>query len=161
MILVTVGTSNFPFARMNALVALLSERRKGTEPIIFQYGALAPQYYHPPVKLFPFMPQEQLIHYMKHARVIICHGGPATIYQSLSCGKIPWVFPREMRFGEHLTDHQVEFGLFMAKQHLINLITEDTPLRAITKGSPKTTPFWRYNSQLTAFLDSLTQGKSL
>jgi len=155
MILVTVGSNSFPFARMNALVGRLSQRRKRRETIIFQYGSLAPQYYHPPVELFSFMPQETLLRYMKNARVIICHGGPATIYQSLSFGKIPWVFPREARFGEHLTDHQVEFSKFMAKRHLVNIITDATPLAAIEKGSPSTTPLRRHNHQIITFLDSL------
>ena len=102
MILVTVGSTRFPFARMNALVGRLSAQNKTREKIIFQYGSLAPQYYHPPVELYPFIPQDKLLGYMKLARVIICHGGPGTIYQSLSFGKIPWVFPRseERRVGK-------------------------------------------------------------
>lgn len=155
MILVTVGSTQFPFARMNALIGRLSAHHKRNEKIIFQYGSLAPQYYHPPIDLYPFIIQDKLLHYMKDARVIICHGGPGTIYQSLSFGKIPWVFPREKRFGEHLTDHQVDFCRFMAKRKLVHIVTDDTPLAAIEKGSPATTPLRRHNHQLIAYLDSL------
>lgn len=155
MILVTVGSTQFPFARMNALVGRLSAHHKKHEQIVFQYGSLAPQYYHPPVTLYPFIAQDKLLHYMKQARIIICHGGPGSIYQSLSFGKIPWVFPRQLQYGEHLTDHQVDFCRFMAKRKLVNIVAIDTPLSAIEKGSPATTPFHRRNHQIIAYLDSL------
>jgi UDP-N-acetylglucosamine transferase subunit ALG13 len=157
MILVTVGTSTFPFARMNALVGRLSEHRKRHEPIVFQYGVLVPQYYYPPIELFPFMPQEGLLAFMKKARVVICHGGPATIYQSLSFGNIPWVLPRQQKFGEHLTDHQVEFSVFMQRRRLIRIVSDDTPLGTITRGSTKTPPLRHQNTKLISFLDSIVQ----
>lgn len=155
MILVTVGSTRFPFARMNALVARLSEKNKKREQIVFQYGALAPQYYHPPITLFPYINQNELLRYMKKARLVISHGGPGTIYQALSFGKIPWVFPRKARFGEHLTDHQVDFCLFMAKRHLVHIISDNTPIPVITKGSPKTKPLRRHNHELVSYLHSL------
>ena len=155
MILVTVGSTQFPFARMNALIGRLSAHHNHHETIVFQYGRLAPQYYHPPVELYPFVPQDTLLRYMKNARIIICHGGPGTIYQSLSFGKIPWVFPRRAKFGEHLTDHQVEFCDFMANRKLVNIVSDNTPLSALEKGSPTRTPFHRHNHRLIAYLDSL------
>lgn len=155
MILITVGSSHFPFARMNALVGRLSAKNNKREEIIFQYGALAPQYYHPPITLYPFISQETLLLYMKRARIIISHGGPATIYQSLSFGKTPFVFPRQQTFGEHLTDHQVAFSSFMATRGLIRIITDETPIAVLQKGSPKAPPLRHRNTKLINFLESL------
>jgi UDP-N-acetylglucosamine transferase subunit ALG13 len=155
MILISVGSTQFPFARMNALAGRLSEQNTRKEKIIFQYGALSPQYYYPPISLHAFIMQDKLLEYMKAARVIICHGGPGTIYQSLSFGKIPWVFPRKQRFGEHLTDHQVEFCAFMAKRNLVKIISDNTPITSIIKGSPMTTPVQRHNQSLVRYLDTL------
>jgi len=159
MILVTVGSTQFPFARMNALVGRLSARNKNHELIIFQYGNLAPQYYYPPIELYPYIPQEKLLQYMKQAQSIICHGGPGTIYQALSFGKIPWVLPRQRRYGEHLTDHQVDFSNFMSRRKLVNIISDTTPLKTIEKGSPLTIPPRRDNHRLIGYLNSLMSNR--
>ena len=157
MILVTVGSTQFPFARMNALVGRLSAQRRRHERIIFQYGSLAPQYYHPPITLSPFIPQDKLLGFMQKARVVICHGGPGTIYQALSFGKIPWVLPRQQRFGEHLTDHQVDFSRFMAERRLVRIITDATPLSAITGRARETAPVHRQNATLVRYLETITR----
>lgn len=152
MILITVGSTQFPFARMNALVARLSHENARLEKIIFQYGSLAPQYYTPPIAIYPFIAQDELLQYMKKARVVICHGGPGTIYQALSFGKIPWVLPRQKRYGEHLTDHQVQFSEFMAKRHLIRVITDDIPVKVLFTGNITTKPPIANNGKLIRFL---------
>lgn len=159
MILVTVGSSRFPFARMNALIARLSGYGRRREPIIFQYGSLAPQYYQPPVDLFPYIPQSTLVRYMREARIIICHGGPATIYQALSFGTVPWVYPREKRYGEHLTDHQVHFCRFMAKKHLVRILSDRTPFSALLDAAGKTAPLRRHNRALIAYLHGMMNPK--
>lgn len=155
MILVSVGSTLFPFQRMTTLVEHLSHVRSRNEKILFQYGHTPPHFLDSHVEAVPFLPHKTLIRYMKEARVIISHGGPATIYQALSFGKLPWVLPREKRFGEHLNNHQVDFANFLAGHNLIRIITPDTKIREIARSHASILPVRKHNTALLHYLDSL------
>ncbi|MBI3385653.1 glycosyltransferase [Candidatus Gottesmanbacteria bacterium] len=157
MILVTVGSTLFPFPRMAKLVKNLAKANGSREKIIFQYGHTPPSNINKNIELYPFMSHENLMAYMRRARIIICHGGPATIYQALSFGKIPWVLPREKRFGEHVNDHQVDFGQFMNNRKYINIITKQTNIVKICTSSRTMKPLHHQSQKLVEFLDSLTE----
>lgn len=119
MIFITIGTTPFPFSRMVDVVKNVIDLRKDNEEIVFQCGntpctlegknVTARSY-------FRFFDMQRYIH---QARVIICHGGPATIYQVLESGKIPYVIARERRYGEHVNNHQVYFYEFLIKNNLV------------------------------------------
>ena len=47
--------------------------------------------------------------YVKEARIVITHGGPASFIMPLQHGKIPVVIPRKKEYGEHINDHQADF----------------------------------------------------
>ena len=47
--------------------------------------------------------------YLKSARIVITHGGPASFIAPLSIGKIPIVVPRQKNFNEHVNNHQKDF----------------------------------------------------
>ncbi len=158
MILVTVGSTLFPFTRMANLVQEIAAICNPQEKIIFQYGRTPPKGMHAHIELHAFISHEKLMDGMKRARVIICHGGPATIYQALSFGKIPWVLPRQKQFGEHLNDHQVDFCRFMAKRRLVCIIADNTLLKDIFIIKSKTKPVQENNSKLITHLDSLVAG---
>lgn len=155
MILVSVGSTTFPFQRMTTLVEHLANIRPAHETIIFQYGHTPPHFLDRRISAFPFIPHKTLMRYMGQARIIISHGGPATIYQALSFGNIPWVLPREHRYGEHLNDHQKDFAVFMAHHRLIRIITPKTPLSNICTTPSATRPIQKQNRVLFTFLDSL------
>jgi len=155
MILVTVGSTLYPFARMTTLVEHLAHSLPDNESIIFQYGHANPHFLDTHIKPHSFMPHAMILSYMRRARIIICHGGPATIYQALSFGKIPWVLPREQQYGEHLNDHQKDFARFMQSHKLIHIITPDTPLSRIHTASVNIEPIRKKNAQLIRYLDTL------
>lgn len=114
MIFVTVGTTPFPFLRMRNIVSRFAENKKNNEEIVFQHGA-TPAIVHASVKNFYFLPYFRMKTYMSKARIIISHGGPATIYQAILAGKAPYVLPRKKAFVEHVDDHQVFFGIYGKK----------------------------------------------
>jgi UDP-N-acetylglucosamine transferase subunit ALG13 len=157
MILVTVGSSMFPFFRMTTLVAQLAHTITAHEPIIFQYGHAAPDFLDRHTRAYAFLPHRMLLAHIRQARLIICHGGPATIYEALSFGKIPWVLPREARYGEHLNNHQVDFADFMAGHRLIHRITPKTPLTGIYKTRTNIAPIRTTNRQLIGYLTDLVE----
>ena len=47
--------------------------------------------------------------YNREANLIITHGGPSSFLAPLSYGKIPIVVPRQVKYDEHVNDHQVDF----------------------------------------------------
>ncbi len=157
MILVTVGSSMFPFFRMTTLVAQLAHTITRHEPIIFQYGHAAPDFLDRHTKAYAFLPHRTQLGYIRDARLIICHGGPATIYEALSFGKIPWVLPREARYGEHLNNHQVDFADFMAEHRLIHRITPHTPLTDIYGIRTNIAPVRKTNMRLIGYLTRITE----
>ena len=95
MIFVTVGTHEQQF---NRLIKYVDEiKREGTiqEEVIIQIGfsTYEPKY----CKYAKFIPYDEMNEYVKKARIVITHGGPATFIMVLQAGKVPIVVPREKR----------------------------------------------------------------
>jgi len=108
VILATVGTHEDPFDRLLLELDRLCDSGAITEPVFCQSGYCTVEPQH--VACARQLPFEELQQKMRDARVIITHGGPATIMQALAHGKVPLVVPRQARFGEHVDDHQVRFA---------------------------------------------------
>lgn len=136
MIFVTVGTTPFPFLRMRSLVKEIVENQKGKEEIVFQHGA-TPNAKHNAVKNYHTLSHPKMKEYMVKARVIVCHGGPATIYQALEAGKIPYVLPRKKEFGEHVDDHQTYFCSFMEEKRLVYVIRDVLDIHQVSGSAPR------------------------
>ncbi len=108
MILATVGTHEDPFDRLLGELDRLLDTGELTEPVFCQSGWCTLEPTH--VETARQLPFDELQHKMATARIIITHGGPATIMQALAHGKVPIVVPRQADFGEHVDDHQVRFA---------------------------------------------------
>ncbi len=89
----------------------------GDEPVIAQTGwcTYAPSR----VTAEKLMPFEAIQAYMRDARIVVTHGGPASIMQALSHGKTPIVVPRQSAHGEHVDDHQVRFARRIAARVIV------------------------------------------
>jgi UDP-N-acetylglucosamine transferase subunit ALG13 len=120
MIFVTVATHEQQFNRLVEYVDNLKRDNVITEDVVIQTGFST---YEPRFcewkKLYPY---KQMIKYVDEARLVITHGGPSSFIMPLQIGKIPIVVPRQLRFDEHVNDHQLEFAKAVAeRQH--NIIT--------------------------------------
>jgi len=107
MIFVTVGTHEQPF---NRLLKYIDEmKRKGLikEEVIMQtgYSTYKPQYCIWQ-KLYPFQDMHKFVN---EARIVITHGGPSSFIMPLQVGKTPIVVPRQLKYNEHVNDHQIMF----------------------------------------------------
>lgn len=121
MIFCTVGTHEDPFDRLlRALDAL-----PGDEPIQIQSGYS--KYVPTRCTAESMMPFSRIQSLMQEARIVITHGGPASIMQALSYGKVPIVVPRQAAFGEHVDDHQVRFASKIADRVLVLLDVAELP----------------------------------
>jgi len=119
MIFCTVGTHEDPFDRLlRALDAL-----PGGEPVHIQsgYSTYAPTR----CTAEAMMPFQAVQDAMRKARIVVTHGGPASIMQALSHGKVPIVVPRQSAFGEHVDDHQVRFSAKIGDRVLVVLDIAD------------------------------------
>ncbi len=119
MIFCTVGTHEDPFDRLVGELDRLVATGEITEPVHIQtgYSKLVPaQCTHEAMIGF-----DAVQDWMRRARVVVTHGGPASIMQALALGKVPVVVPRQAKFGEHVDDHQVRFSRRIADRVLVVL----------------------------------------
>lgn len=107
MIFVTVGTHEQQFNRLIEEIDRLKGDGVIEDDVFIQTGF---SNYEPQncewMKLIPYMEMNQKVH---DARIVVTHGGPASFIAPLQIGKIPIVVPRQVKFEEHINDHQLEF----------------------------------------------------
>ena len=116
MILATVGTHEDPFDRLLGELERLCSEGTLDEEVICQSGYCTLETTH--VKTHKQLPFDDLQALMARARIIITHGGPASIMQALAHGTIPIVVPRQADFGEHVDNHQCRFAEKMSNRVL-------------------------------------------
>jgi UDP-N-acetylglucosamine transferase subunit ALG13 len=133
MIFITVGTTPFPFYRMNKIFERILQFRKRKELVIYQHGTTPIQAQESYVQLCPSLPFNKMISYIKQARLVITHGGPATIFQCLYMKKTPMVLPRLKTYGEHINDHQLIFCSKLQTKRFIELVNNDTLFNYLQK----------------------------
>lgn len=114
MIFVTVGTHEQPFNRLIQKIDQLKKDGIIEEDVFIQTGfSTYESKYCQWSKLIAY---QDMIQYVKDARIVITHGGPASFIMPLQIGKIPIVVPRQKQFGEHVNDHQIEFARNVAER---------------------------------------------
>ena len=108
MIFVTVGTEKFAFDRLLRVIDEGIETGQIKETVFAQTGTsqYVPKYF----KSCDFMPFDKMVEYVQEANLIVPHAGIGTILLCLNLGKVPIIFPRLKKLGEHLDDHQLEFA---------------------------------------------------
>ena len=107
MIFVTVGTHEQQFNRLIKEIDKLKKDGVIKDEIFIQTGfsTYEPKY----CKWSKLISYEDMEKYNREANLIITHGGPASFLAPLSHGKIPIVVPRQVKYEEHVNDHQLEF----------------------------------------------------
>ncbi|MEM7715538.1 MAG: glycosyltransferase [Cyanobacteria bacterium P01_A01_bin.68] len=108
MILVTVGTEQFPFNRLMGWIEGLLECGAIQEEVVVQAGSctVTPEN----TTCHTVLPEVQFKELVRAARVVISHCGEGS-YLLFSQLQVPFVLvPRSARFGEHVDDHQVELA---------------------------------------------------
>lgn len=120
MIFITVGTTDFPFERMDRVVTeVASELPK--EDIVYQSKSTKLRS-RKNLQIYKELKYPKFLKYIIDTRAIITHGGPATIFLALkNCKSKPFVLPREQKLNEHVSDHQVYYARFLAKKKLVKI----------------------------------------
>ncbi len=105
MILVTVGTHHQPFDRLVRAAQALAEL--GAEVVVQAGTSEVPT---PGCTRVSMATPAQLAEWLDAADVVITHGGPASLFDALERGIVPWMCPRSPAHGEHVDDHQLRFA---------------------------------------------------
>lgn len=121
MIFVTVGTHEQPFNRLVEYMDYWAEKHE--EKVIIQTGFST---YHPKFaeykKLYSYQEMKTMV---REARIVITHGGPSSFVMALEFGKKPIVVPRQVKYGEHVNDHQLFFCKEVEERMESIIVVED------------------------------------
>jgi UDP-N-acetylglucosamine transferase subunit ALG13 len=123
MIFVTVGTHEQPFNRLIECVDKLRKSQIIREDVIIQKGYS--DYKAECCEAKDFYTQKEMMDNYREARIIIMHGGPSSMIESLREGKIPIVVPRMKSYGEHINDHQIDFCRAVNSRYNNIILVED------------------------------------
>lgn len=141
MIFVTVGTEKFPFDRLIRIIDIAVKDKSFSDEVFMQIGTSS---YKPKNCSWKrFIEFNEMIDFIKKAKITITHAGVGTLLLSLTLNKIPLLFPRRKQYAEHLDDHQIEFtekiekeGKVIAAYNELDLISKiqnyDSLMRKIT-----------------------------
>lgn len=131
LILVAVGTSEFPFDRLLGDIDVLCEEGviDGSQ-VIAQIGCSGyrPRCY----RAFSLIARDDYQKYVDEADFIITHAGTGSVIPSLKMGKKVIVFPRQKQYHEHVDDHQFELSdIFSRRGYVLAATNLDELRRAI------------------------------
>lgn len=132
-VFVTVGTDTHPFDRMMVWLDRWLESRGDQTPLrcLCQTGNSRPPQ---GAEHDDYLGHEQMESAVRTARVIVTHGGPATIMLAVALGKRPVVVPRTRTLGEHVDDHQRAFARRVAGDGSALLAETEEEFRANLDG---------------------------
>lgn len=123
MIFVTVGTHEQPFNRLIEYIDNLKGIGILQEKVIIQTGYCT--YVPTSCEYEQFYSFQDMVKFIKEARIVITHGGPSSFIMSLQVGKTPIVVPRNHKYGEHINNHQIGFCRSVAKRMGNIIVVED------------------------------------
>ncbi|GIE98570.1 glycosyltransferase [Paractinoplanes rishiriensis] len=119
-VLVSVGTDVHRFDRLMDWIETWYAALADRPSLLLQHGrSRAPAI----PGAVPFLDHDALGAAMAGARVVVTHGGPASITEARRHGHLPVVVARDPAYGEHVDDHQMLFTARMAGAGLIRLCT--------------------------------------
>lgn len=122
MILIALGTQDFPFDRLLKAVDSLVERGVITEPVMAQtgYSPYQPRHY----EHRQFFTFEEFDDLLSQCSLLITHAGTGTLVGALKKGKPVIAVPRQSRYGEHIDDHQREIVRVFSDSDMVLCIEE-------------------------------------
>ena len=115
--LILVGFMHTPFTRLfDSLMLLHGEMPR---PILVQAGPLKNhQFFNIADNVFDYLASDTIEMLIQNARLVISHAGVGSIRSANRYGKVPLIFARYFRLGEHIDNHQLEFAQLMSNNDL-------------------------------------------
>jgi UDP-N-acetylglucosamine transferase subunit ALG13 len=116
MIFITVGTHEQQFNRLIEKIDQLKKEKIINQKIFAQVGYS--DYIPEEVETKKMLSHHEMDKYVSDSEICITHGGPGSIMQVMSKGKVPIVVPRQKKFDEHVDNHQVFFAEKLEKEKM-------------------------------------------
>lgn len=113
----SVGTDHHPFGRLLDWIAAASSSIDGLDAFV-QRGATPPL---EGLATVEYVAAAELEALMLDADVVVCHGGPGSIFLAVRCGHRPIVVARDPALGEHIDDHQMRYTARMVSEDRIDV----------------------------------------
>jgi UDP-N-acetylglucosamine transferase subunit ALG13 len=135
MIFVTVGTNEAPFDRLLEGVDALNL----DEELVVQHGPspIRPRR----ADCHEFLAFDQIVEYVRAARVVISHAGVGSVLVALANDKHPVVVPRLRQFGEAVDDHQLSFARRLHREGVLTCAERREAFElAVLAGRPPAPP---------------------
>ena len=132
MIYVTVGTMFMDFSRLIHQMDTIAHDTG--ERVIVQYGMGKTIPHH--CEAFDFKSHDEVMAIQAEARLIVCHAGIGCVLDALHVRKPFVVVPRLKRYGEHMTDHQLDVAEAVERRGLGRMVLEVTELPALCANPP-------------------------
>jgi UDP-N-acetylglucosamine transferase subunit ALG13 len=116
MILVTVGTEQYPFNRLMSWLEVLLQSEMIQEEVVVQYGncTVLPA----GAKVYRFLKEDKFRDLINQARIVIAHCGEGTLLLLDSLDKPYILVSRSQQFKEHVDDHQIELALALSQMNV-------------------------------------------
>ncbi len=113
MILVTVGTEQYPFNRLMSWIEVLLQTELIQEEVVVQYGNST--FLPAGARVYRFLKEEKFQELINQARIVIAHCGEGTLLLLDSLDKPYILVSRSQQYQEHIDNHQVELGLALSQ----------------------------------------------
>lgn len=136
MIFVALGTQRNPFVRFLSEIELMIEECNIQEVVIVQRGHT--QYNSNKFKSFDYICESEFDKYISKASVFITHAGAGALYHAIKKGKKIIAFPRLIKYGEMIDNHQTELAKKLSEEGYI--IDGSISLKEAWKDLQKFTP---------------------
>ena len=154
MIFVTVGSQKFQFNRLLQYIDELIEDGTITTEVFAQIGASTyePKHY----QFKKFLDMDEFQKNMDASDIVLTHAGTGAIISSLKKKKKTIVVPRDMKYQEHVDNHQYQIAETFSQLNYCLMITNSGELtEALTH--LENFNFKKFESQNTHFLNELNK----
>lgn len=124
MIFITTGTTKFSYDYVIEHTEKVLLKLNTKERLVIQSNRKTKhKFKYTKVYYYKEIPYDVFIKYLKKARVVITHAGPASINLALKYSKnIPIVIPRIRKLKEHVDNHQYYFAKNLERKKNVFLI---------------------------------------
>ena len=117
MIFVVVGSQKFPFERLIREIDRLKANDLICDEVFAQIGTC--EYIPEHIEWRRFLDKEQFDERIRDCDLLVTHAGEGSIMTGLLYHKKVIAVPRFARFGEHVSDHQLEIARALEKRNNI------------------------------------------
>ncbi len=128
-VLLAVGTDIHPFERLVQWMDRFATAHPDVE-VFMQFGTAAPPSSGAGAAL---VSHSELLDMIVGADVVVTHGGPSTVMDVRSSGRVPIVVARDPALGEHVDLHQQRFAAYLAEQGMARLASTEEGLSELIR----------------------------